>query len=565
MEIHNKVQSGNNHFVYELADSKQVRIKKELNIDGGETVINLNSLDANNKADDTHVFTGFGTINFSGATCEEGSIIDASNASVVKAWINQTGGKLTVEGKTASVGGLNIDQSGGVMNISTAGNKSHSWHILSDFGDSEIKQGGDKNTELNIGGIAAYNSKYTDIKELVTEKGAVFDPANSSLSYKGEAMDLNASVNIAQTGAGTINIHKGIDLNNYHEKSSGVASAQKSNITQSGSGNIVLNGEYKGVTFDITQEDKGGVLNINGDLKTDVVKQNGAGSIVAASNKTLSANNVYAGTVNETLDADGNVTSRDASVEISGNVTLTDGTLKTETSQAGDVTVTNDASLKTDKITVSGDTFVNKGVIVALSSQADAARMMLSGSDDASDIIVVEGGKYVEYVTCEKSILVQEGGTLTLLDGSNVADVTLESGTINVTGAATVGSLTLNDTNSINFNFNGEVAPSIVLTSGDALDLSSTTIKVTVSTEMLENLAGQDFELFGGNVENITNATYIFTDGDADTSNDKIADVSLGSTSGSIKVENVQSIPEPATATLSLLALAGLCARRRRR
>ena len=40
--------------------------------------------------------------------------------------------------------------------------------------------------------------------------------------------------------------------------------------------------------------------------------------------------------------------------------------------------------------------------------------------------------------------------------------------------------------------------------------------------------------------------------------------LSYNSTDGSVSITNTASIPEPATATLSLLALAGLCARRRR-
>ena len=42
-------------------------------------------------------------------------------------------------------------------------------------------------------------------------------------------------------------------------------------------------------------------------------------------------------------------------------------------------------------------------------------------------------------------------------------------------------------------------------------------------------------------------------------------ELSYNGTAGTVTITNTQAVPEPATATLSLLALAGLCARRRRK
>ncbi|MBQ5664998.1 MAG: PEP-CTERM sorting domain-containing protein [Akkermansia sp.] len=41
--------------------------------------------------------------------------------------------------------------------------------------------------------------------------------------------------------------------------------------------------------------------------------------------------------------------------------------------------------------------------------------------------------------------------------------------------------------------------------------------------------------------------------------------LSFNSADGSVTIKNTQAVPEPTSATLSLLALAGLCARRRRK
>lgn len=454
VNIHDKVQSGNNHFVYELADSKQVRIHKALNVNGGVTAININSLTANNNADDTHVFTGFGTINFDAPSYEGGSIEDADDASIVKAWINQTAGELTIQGKTASVGGLNIDQSGGTMNVSTRGDAYHSWHILSDFGDSIIKQSGDENTVLNIGGIAAYNSKYSEIKALMQDKGVVFDPTNQDASYKGETMDLNASVNIEQKGNGTITIHNGVDLNNYHENSAGLASTQVSTISQTAGGTINLNGVYKGANFSISQTGVGGDINLTGTM-------------------TTGANAITGKHLELTTAADLNIS----------------GTLK-----------------------LGSNASINIAVADVLEGDAAAALVVQDGGvlslTDSASITISD---VAESVVLESIDLSQDGVstfTIDLMSGIN---------------SSLLGSFTLTES-----EFSFELEP----VSTYATDSIGSITTVTLITQGLQ--MGAD----GSTLQAVVQATVTTT---------------------------TAAIPEPTTATLSLLALAGLAARRRRR
>ncbi|MBE6418011.1 MAG: PEP-CTERM sorting domain-containing protein [Akkermansiaceae bacterium] len=61
-----------------------------------------------------------------------------------------------------------------------------------------------------------------------------------------------------------------------------------------------------------------------------------------------------------------------------------------------------------------------------------------------------------------------------------------------------------------------------------------------------------------GQEEKLKETEILFTDG----TTTKTGTIEVNG--GAIKVTNSQTIPEPATATLSLLALAGLAARRRR-
>ncbi len=525
VQIHNQVQSGNNHFVYELPDSKQVRIHEGLTVNGGEVIINLNSLNSssspNSNPNDTHIFTGFGTINFDAPSYEEGSIVDASKASIVKSWITQTDGSLVIQGKTASVGGLNINQTGGNMSVSTnaAGNGSHCWHILSDFGDSSINQGGDAGTVLNIGGIAAYNSKYSDIKSLMTDKGVVFDPLRNEAEYNGEVMDLNASVSIDQTGSGTINIIQGIDLNNYHENKNGVASTQSSTISQSGGGIINLGGTYKGASFDIIQNGNGGVINLKGSMNGGTISQS-VGTLNVAANASMTADSVSVGGVFNV--AEGGVLN-------SGVITVTEG-----------------------------GTLINNGVISSTSAAMLAADDEIAALANDDMLIVIAGGFMENYGQTDKNILVQDGGTLTLGENASVGGVEITGGNINVNGDVTVsGALTLSG-GTVTFMEDAV----ITLADGAEVAIDGASIVVKLSDASLDSLVnGGVYTLFDttSDLEAIDGSTMTFvgTSGDTITTTVNYA--------GEGAVELAPVVPEPTTATLSLLALAGLAARRRRK
>lgn len=482
--LHDKVHSGNNHFVYEDKDSKQVRIKQALNINGGNTVINLNQLDANNGADDTHIFTSFGAINFTNPQYVLGSLSDADSAEIAKSQITQTDGKLTINGKTASVGGLNINQSGGTMNISTDGNRYHSWHILSDYGDSTITQSGDG--VLNIGGIKAYNSKYDSVLELLLEKGVSYDPNSGELSSDGKTVEINPSISINQTGSGTINIVKGIDFTN---QKTGDASSEISEIKQSGSGSINMNGTYSGVTFDVEQSGSGNI-NLNSSMSLNEVKlsdENGAG----------------------------------------GKLNIAEGAVVTVNS-----------------ITIDGGKIVNNGTINGVVSMALRS---------AVDTINITDGELVNSGTINAAINMT-GGSLVAEEGSTIAGLTATGGDINVEGDITMsGDLVLDgdaelffadadttiDLGEYDAYFNGGT---IALTLGDT-DISEVVL--------FTNASGTDYSGY----------TVTLKDSAGNTTGSAVMEQNAD---GSVTLTTA-AVPEPTSTTLSLLALAGLAARRRRK
>ena len=337
-----------------------------------------------------------------------------------------------------------------------------------------------------------------------------------------------------------------------------VATGSTFTINQSGKGSIVLGAGFDNATVTVSKST--GTLEFNSDVKLGSLTKDG-GTIKVAENSTLTADSLNWNLEEKQTKDTGSDIEISGGVSLSG-VKLSDGSLSSE----GD-TVTNTGTLKAGHIVVNNGVFVNRGVIDALEKPQDAASIMLadSGVDETDSLITIsKGGELVNEGSIVKDVQVNEGGTLTMVSGSEAANVTVDSGTINVTGSTQIGSLTLNGKSVLNFDFTQTETPAMVELSSDLTLSGDTTIMVTVSSEMLENLDNQEFLFFSDNVNNLTQANIIFTDNDDETQ-DKVVSVTSGSTSGSIKVDSTVSIPEPTTATLSLLALAGLAMRRRRK
>ncbi len=495
---------GNTHFVvFDSKDSKQVSIREGLIINGGSTTIG--------HASGTYLQTAFGKLTYEGDTWVAGELMSVSKASIESSLITQTAGTLKVQGDSVSVGGLNINQTGGSMYISSG-----AYHDLADYGDSTIYQNGDSTTVLNVGVIRAYNSQYKTIKDKLTENGV--------------KVELSPSINLTQEGAGTINM-SGVDFTAEIG-----ASTELSSISQSGSGTINLDGEYKGVTFDVTQTGTG-TINVNGALSTNDVKVSGGNLKV---NADVTANDVKVSGGYLEVNAD-----------VTANSLTQSGT--------GKVTVKEGKTLTVGSLEITGGEFVNYGTISGSDAQAMfAASDIATAADSTATLITVSGGEFKNFGTTENSILV-DGGTLTLNEGM-LADVTMTSGNIVVNSNSTTGTLTLNG-GTITF----EEGVTLTLTEGATLNLNNTVIEVKVSEDTLAGLLDgttKTVTLFNteGTTDELKNVTVNFTDGT------NSAQAKVNGTADGTGVEiTTTTVPEPTTATLSLLALAALAARRRRR
>ncbi len=535
VNLHTGRGEGNSYFCYDGAyDSKQVQIKQALNVKGGTVNIgNASYIDSTNSKDakqnpdtDYHTVTTFGSINFVNPKYNIlGSLTGADDANISASLISQSGGVLNVSGKSASVGGLNIKQEGGTMNISTSGSSNDTWHFLADYGDSKITQSGDSNTVLNIGGIKAYNSKYDSVLSLLQDKGVTHDPNKGELSTDGKKVEINPSVVIEQTGAGTININKGIILTN---QKTGADSTEASSITQSGGGKIYLKGNYEGAVFNIEQKDLGGQIELHGSMSSDTVTQSSsAAKLNIKSTATLNA----------------------AKMETAGTVTNS-GSMQVEQLEINSGSVTNEknAVIAADSIIINGGVFTNNGTINKTQSQQ---MLMTLAADEpvGTTAIVINAGEYQNFGTTTQDIVVN-GGILTLGANSDVAGVTMNSGIINVDGAATADALTLNG-GQINF------ATGATIDMGGADIALGSKVIITLNIESLDELP-DSVTLFEGLGAGSTGTQQFEV---------RFVDANNQSQSGKINYAEgkiTATIPEPASTTLSFLALAALAARRRR-
>ena len=216
----------------------------------------------------------------------------------------------------------------------------------------------------------------------------------------------------------------------------------------------------------------------------------------------------------------------------------------------GNTTITNDGAFYASEVIMNGGTFINNGnmagdILATTADDLDNAESLL--------ITVGQGAEFVQNGTNALGVSV-EGGSLTLAAGSVNGDVQLSDGTIIVTGNSISGNLLLNG-GTITFEKDAQ----LTLSEGASLTISEDTAFV-VNVDSVDNVMGMTLELFT-NVENTTamdGAVITLVD-----ENNNAVDVFVSAVENGVKVDNV--VPEPTTATLSLLALAALAARRRRK
>ena len=415
--------------------------------------------------------------------------------------MTQTGGTMNVYGAMNLKAGATITQK---ENAGTT--VLRDTVFLQGSGSTQFNQSAD--STLVIGRLESTSSKNVQSIEFNQSGNGLIHLAYGSNFKKESTISLN------QTGGGTINIGGGHDTDMTGELPTDYA-LDKVDSTVSTTSFESANTTYQ-------------------------INQSGAGEINIKENASIVADSVNVGT------------------EVGAKAHLVvDGQLNIATGEGNSAKVYGTVS-GTGSITVTSGVLENHGTIGMAPSQATFAEDDISTLTDSDSLLItIAGGEFVNYGTTDSSILV-DGGTLTLNDGV-LADITLNSGSIVVNSDSTTGTLSLNG-GTIIFEENAK----LTLTQGAELNLTNTVIEVLVSEETLAGLkdgSSDPVTLFETQdvTTDLKGITVNFTDG----TNDITAKVE--GTEDGTGVVITAIVPEPTTATLSLLALAGLAMRRRRK
>lgn len=217
-------------------------------------------------------------------------------------------------------------------------------------------------------------------------------------------------------------------------------------------------------------------------------------------------------------------------------------TFNIEQTGSGKIELASGATMTANQVTVGGTMNVagslNLVNFTNTEGETSAAGLTVSGTLNVTGSLTLNGAT-ITLVIDDLSQIVQEATTLAAATGSNALIQVADKATFNATDAkfellfteSAVAQLQEADLDELKLE---------LISGVDAAELANT--QITLSTK--GDVTAED--LFG-------ETSYSFSD-------------VTGSSSGvSLDVQSTAAVPEPTTATLSLLALAGLCARRRRR
>lgn len=215
------------------------------------------------------------------------------------------------------------------------------------------------------------------------------------------------------------------------------------------------------------------------------------------------------------------------------NISGVDVTANSISLESAATVAVQNSSFTAETISISGSSLQIGGEFVTIDEETGEILNTYIGNDVSADSIVLESG------------------TLSLAEAAlTETSITMNGGSLNILNNVEVGALTLNDGT---LNFSGDY----VIDLGNEDLILGDNVAITLNVDSLDNIEGITLFKTTGNVTGLDELTVTFMDA---AGAEKEAAVSFSN--GSVVTG---SIPEPTTSTLSLLALAGLAARRRRR
>ena len=442
-------------------------------------------------------------------TVAEHSVINIQNASGTTCKASMA---LAVNAETVKVAGIQDDTQLNDCDLSiisgTATNHTNNSNNTSSYGSSdttyrtlEITGSGTQSTSAAVKG-------YVNIS--MTGSG--------SQSFTGDMSGFNGSLSVS---AGSLNI-----TNN-------VAAASQINVS---GGTLTFDGSVGAADSAAAPATvKGGKLEVKGTYYGSLTQQGGEAVIASLSGNGALKSSAGTATVS-------NATGFSGALEATG----------------GSITVSSASSLSALKAT-NGSTLNAKGITAY---NADTA----TGGLSVSELVIGTGSKVQAWGSGDTWSASAEA-TVLLEKGADGAPVTLTVGTAGQTGTSTLNANLVLDGATVTLNN--------ALTMGSTLTLNG---GITLSGDLLSRhiKGGEEIALFTG-VDSLTLGTGMTYTADQLTGdvminsedvfiNVKSSDFKLSyGADGIVALVAQRDVPEPTTATLSLLALMGLAARRRRR
>lgn len=483
----------------------------------------------------------------SGGTIDaRASSVELRGTSITNATIK---GELKLEGsaRVVLVGTVVLDS---VVNNLSAGNYGYSL-----VGDGTVNLTFTGTSDLTNGGTNNFSRIGLDQNSSITiASGAKLKTSTIFTSHTFTG-DVNASLTVEQKGTLELVGHSGDNPNtcvkslvNHGAVTSSAAIGSRKNITNTGT--LTVKDLYI-YNQESTTSSLGGTVNISRALWL-------GGTTKVAGNVTTGyiglASGAVAATTELTGDSTGTLNINLASDRAAANVSL-NGSFGINKTGNSTQNFSGNTSGYSGKLDVSGGT-------LNLANMGENSRVTQIAISGGSTLGLYSGTALTPSTANETTVTFGEGGKLTVGEGGGTlnANVVLNAGSaLSMDATLNLGSsLTLNGTTLTGTLLNQLLSGpgSVTLFSGvDELYIGDSTV----------NRAGSDFTLTTEEVY----AAFALSDEVAalfapDSETNKPA-ISVDYVADGGHIMMTSNVPEPATATLSLLALAALCARRRRK
>ncbi len=525
VEIHtgsSDFSQGNSYIGSSLSSTpKQAQIYKGITVNGGSLV--MGSKSGAYVTSSKHYTTGFG------------GLLDSCT-------VSQSGGTMAVYGDSIAQGGFEINQTG------DAAAKMYFSDNLALMGNATITQSNSNaDTKLVLGRLTDDGNAVTVTLE---QSGA-----GSIQLASGTDFSKSSKVNITQSGAGYIQIGGGIDkaevgVNNIEASRLGFTSTNTTyNIDQTGSGTILLS---SGASITAGTISVSGLFQNDGSLDCSSIDVNG-GKFV--NNGTVTSNttvNVKDGGEVSWENAQGGQSVANLNINVDEKSSLT----TTHLVVGKGMNINTNGKVKaTEGITVDGGLVKGTGEVCKLTLQ--------SGS------LIVGNSPGVQSYAGNLELLAGEV-TFSLADIDNLQMATEENAGWESGAYSTIDMNNHNlvyDGSTINIALGSDAVESaLTLQTGALCELTLTLIQNignvdSLTAEVLAEMAANTNFIITSELEGLSDEYKALAGSDL---SNKVASVTYSVSNGNL-VLNATMIPEPTTATLSLLALAALAARRRRK